>query len=294
MEWVVLSATGGLGVVDVESSVWTARQAQQGARADDDVIRSAVVAYDGGVGLITSTGSAHRIDTGDLPRLVPGGPWSLWDAPKAQEMIRLDAPAEVVGLLSLDLDAPALALGTRNGVVKRVSPEYNGWSQWEVMSVKPDDTIIGVSQAGEADELVFITANAQLLRLTAREVRPQGRSAGGMAGIKVTDNSEAIFFTAVAKSDRDDVVVVTLANGRDSVATIKQTALREYPAKGRATTGVRTHRFLKGQTHLDLAWVGIPPVRACDAKGSPRNVSNCDDRRDGTGVKVYGSFFAFG
>jgi DNA gyrase subunit A len=162
------------------------------------------------------------------------------------------------------------------------------------MAVKDDDHIIGAGHAGDGDELVFVTSDAQLLRLSAREVRPQGRTAGGMNGIKLADDSECILFTAIARQARDQAIVATLACGPDSASSVKTTGFKEYPSKGRATTGVRTHRFLKGQDHLALAWAGLPPVRACDSAGSPRNLPLAEDRRDATGVKVYGPFYALG
>ena len=289
MEQVILGATGRLARVDLNESAWRARTAHA-ARVDHDVISSIAYAADGYAGAVTSTGAACRIRAEDLPALVPGGPWSLWDGPLASDL----AEGHVVGLYDLDLDSPPLALGTRNGVVKRVVPEYKGWETWEVMSVKPDDEIVGVAQAGDADDLIFITDDAQLLRLSAREVRPQGRAAGGMAGIKLAEDSHVIFFTAISKADRDEAVVATLAVGPDSAATLKTTDFSEYPSKGRSTTGVRTQRFLKGQDHLALAWAGLPPVRACDSAGAPRNLPAAGDRRDGTGAKVYGPFFALG
>jgi len=289
MDQVILAATGRLARVDLDESVWRARAANT-ARVDHDVIASVAYDCDGYVGAVTTTGSAYRIAVENLPVLSPGGPWSMWDGPLADELAEGN---HVVGLYNLDLDSPPLALGTRNGVVKRVVPEYKGWETWEVMSVKEDDGIVGVSQAGDADDLVFITEDAQLLRMSAREVRPQGRAAGGMAGIKLAD-SHVIFFTTISKPDRDEAVVVTLAVGRDSASTVKTTPFSEYPAKGRSTTGIRTQRFLKGQDHLSLAWAGLPPVRACDSTGTPRNLPASTDRRDGTGAKVYGPFTALG
>ena len=289
MDQVILAATGRLARVDCDESVWRAR-AVHTARVDHDVIASAAYACDGYVGAVTSTGTAYRISVEDLPVLVSGGPWSLWDGPLADD---LAGGNHVVGLYNLDLDSPPLALGTLGGVVKRVVPEYKGWETWEVMSVRDDDQIVGVAHAGDADDLVFVTEDAQLLRLSAREVRPQGRAAGGMAGIKLAD-SHVIFFTAVSRQDRDEAVVATLAVGRDSASTVKTTPFSEYPAKGRSTTGIRTQRFLKGQDRLALAWVGLPPVRACDSTGAPRNLPTSTDRRDGTGAKVYGPFSALG
>ncbi|MDR0283705.1 MAG: hypothetical protein LBI33_02285 [Propionibacteriaceae bacterium] len=294
MDWVLLSAAGRLARVETAEPVWRARLRHGNARADHDVITAAAPASGGAVGAVTSRGAAYRLELDDLPRLAPGGPWSLWDGPVADDLFALQGGEHVAGLMSLDPDAPPLALGTRGGVVKRVVPEYKGWETWEVMAVKEDDAIVGLAHAADTADLVFITTDAQLLRLSAREVRAQGRPAGGMAGVKLADDARVICSTAIAREDRDEAAVATLAVGPDAAATVKLTPFADYPAKGRATAGVRTQRFLKGQTRLALAWAGLPPVRACDSTGAPRNLPAADDRRDGTGTKVYGPFFAFG
>src|SRR4029453_3929486 len=107
-------------------------------------------------------------------------------------------------------------------------------------------------------DLVFVTQQAQLLRFPASSVRPQGRTAGGMAGIKLAANDLVLHFGAV-RADDPAAVVVTIAGSNGALpgtapGTAKVTAFDEYPSKGRATGGVRVHRFLKGEDTLLLAW----------------------------------------
>ena len=66
--------------------------------------------------------------------------------------------------------------------------------------------------------------------------------------------------------------------------SVKVTPFSEYPAKGRATGGVRCHRFLKGEDTLVLAWAGTAPARAAAASGAPVDLPAADGRRDGSGV----------
>jgi DNA gyrase subunit A len=294
MEYVLLSATGRLARADAAPSYAAARAAQvQFPRSAHDVIRSAAPA-DGGVGLVTSAGRALRLDWEALPALE--GAWSLADAPEAAGVTGLADGETAVGVFGLDLDLPPLALGTRDGVVKRVVPEYKGWDDWEVIALKEGDAVVGAALAADGDEVVFVTSDGQLLRSAAREVRAQGRAAGGMAGIKLAEGARVLAFAAVAKADRDAALVATLATGPrpDAPLTAKVTPFAQFPAKGRATGGVRCHRFLKDQDRLALAWVGLPPARACDRDGNFRNLPAVDDRRDGTGTKVYASFGYFG
>ena len=80
-----------------------------------------------------------------------------------------------------------LALGTASGVVKRVAPDYPAnATEVDVISLKEGDRVVRAVQLTTEDaDLVFITSDAQLLRFRAAAVRPQGRAAGGMAGIKL-------------------------------------------------------------------------------------------------------------
>ncbi len=101
---------------------------------------------------------------------------------------------------------------------------------------------------GEED-LVFVTSDAQLLRFSAGLVRPQGRPAGGMAGIKLASNARVVSFSAVDPAH--PAVVVTVAGSSSALpgteaGTAKVTPYDEYPAKGRATGGVRCQRLAQG------------------------------------------------
>ena len=71
--------------------------------------------------------------------------------------------------------------------------------------------------------------------------------------------------------------------GTDAGA-VKVAPFSEYPPKGRATGGVRCHRFLKGEDALLLGWVGPAPAVAAAASGAPVELPTADGRRDGSGV----------
>ena len=106
-----------------------------------------------------------------------------------------------------------------------------------------------------------------------------------MAGVKLGVGARVVFFGAVPDGD---AVVVTVSGtskalpGTDA-GLVKVTPLAEYPGKGRATGGVRCHRFLKGEDTLLLAWAGPAPARAAAASGSPVELPPAEGRRDGSG-----------
>ncbi|WJV45700.1 DNA gyrase/topoisomerase IV subunit A [Streptomyces flavofungini] len=264
-----------------------------GKRVKHDVIVSAVPATARGeVGAVTSEGRLLRLSVVDLPQLpdTASAPNLSGGAPVA-ELLSLNADEKLICLMTLDESSPGLALGTEQGVVKRVVPDYPAnKEELEVITLKDGDRIVGAAElrTGEED-LVFITDDAQLLRYPAGQVRPQGRPAGGMAGIKLSDGAKVLSFTAVDPAA--DAVVFTVAGSRgtldDSVhTTAKVTPFDQYPRKGRATGGVRCQRLLKGEDCLSFAWAGPTPPRAAQRNGLPAELPEVDPRRDGSGVSL--------
>jgi DNA gyrase subunit A len=286
---VLLSSTGLLARTVTEELPPTV----EGRRAKHDVIVSAVAATQrGDIGVVTSAGRLLRLAVIDLPQLpdTATAPNLAGGAPLA-EFVSLEPGETVVCLTTLEEASPGLAIGTLQGVVKRVVPDYPAnKDELEVITLKEGDRIVGATElrTGEED-LVFITSDAQLLRYPASQVRPQGRPAGGMAGVKLSAGAEVISFTAVDPAA--DAVVFTVAGATGTLepasgTSAKVTPFDQYPRKGRATGGVRCQRFLKGEDVLVLAWAGATPARAAQRNGTPVELPEPDPRRDGSGTPL--------
>jgi DNA gyrase subunit A len=172
--------------------------------------------------------------------------------------------------------------------VKRVNPELLSRDAWEVLRLADGDEVVGaVELTTGGEELCFVTSDAQLLHFGAGAVRPQGRSGGGIAGVRLSAGAHAVFFGAFTVDD--EAVVVTVSGSSTALpgtepGSVKVSAFSEYPSKGRATGGVRCHRFLKGEDTLVLAWVGRGPAMAAAESGSPVDLPAADGRRDGSGT----------
>lgn len=264
-----------------------------GKRVKHDVIVSAVPATARGeVGAVTSTGRLLRISVIDLPQLpdTASAP-NLSGGAQVSEFLTLEGDEKLICLMTLDESSPGLAIGTAQGVVKRVVPDYpSNKDELEVISLRDGDRIVGAIELSTGDEdLVFITDDAQLLRFQASVVRPQGRPAGGMTGIKLAEGVKVISFTAVDPAV--EAVVFTVAGSRgtldDSVqTTAKVTPFDQYPRKGRATGGVRCQRLLKGEDCLSFGWAGATPAHAAQKNGTPAELPEIDPRRDGSGISL--------
>jgi DNA gyrase subunit A len=296
-------------------------RALAGRATHDSIISSVAATARGTIGVLTSAGRLIRIGVLELPALPPSAqsPALAGGAP-VSEFVSTEPGETVVALVAADGSADGagagLAVGTAAGVVKRVAPDYpQNATEFEVIGLKDGDRVVGAVQlTDESEDLVFITSDAQLLRFGAAVVRPQGRSAGGMAGIRLSARASVIWFGAVrpagdeaapeGQSRDGDLpdgapVVVTVAGSAGALpgaaaATVKLTPYREYPAKGRATGGVRCHRFLKDEDVLVLAWAGPGPARGATEAGTPVALPAADGRRDGSGERVGQTLAALG
>ena len=311
---VLMSGTGLVARVAVASGDDSERALvpppSEGERAAHDVIVAAARAtVRGTVGLVTSAGRLIKLNVLELPAMPPGaGAVSLAGGTPVTEFASFDRGETVVGLAAVDSLAGGsglgLALGTAEGVVKRVLPDYpQNRDEFELITLKAGDRVVGAVQlSGESDELVFITSDAQLLRYAASSVRPQGRAAGGMAGVRLSAGASVVWFGAAdagaasgtpsgPPGSYSPAVVVTVAGSAGALpgtgaASVKVTPLHEYPSKGRATGGVRCHRFLKGEDMLVMAWAGPAPAVAATDKGAPVPLPDPVGKRDGSGTAL--------
>ena len=283
---VLLSSTGLVARVDGGEPLGSG-----GPRVQHDVVTSVVeTTTRGELGALTTLGRVHRLQAIDLPSMPP-----LATAPNLQggspisELLTLEAGERVLALSRLGETGGVWAFGTERGVVKRTNHEVTAKDSWDLIRLDDGDRVVGaVELTDESVDLVFVTSDGSLLHFPASAVRPQGRSGGGMAGINLAAGAKVVFFGAAAVEGGE---VVTVAGGADALpgtdsGTVKVTPFTEYPAKGRATGGVRCHRFLKGEDALLAAWVGQAPAVAAAASGSPVALPAPDPRRDGSGAPL--------
>lgn len=266
--------------------------------------------------LITSAGRLVLAHVADLPQInvEEGKPALLTRGVIAQELLASTESTEpvanerVISAMPLDTaESPTpLALGTSNGVVKR----WNGESpttmdSWSIIDLKDGDTVVSAAPARDDDRLVFISTDSSLLTFEAKQVRPQGRTAGGMAGIRLAEGESVAAFAVVPHEDIEwhyeegenglfsasGTVVFTVAGDSEALpgtenGAAKLTPFDMYPTKGRGTGGVRSQRFLKGQDTLIHAYVGYYPLQAVTAKGNRVELPKPDMRRDGSGTEL--------
>ena len=293
---VLVSVTGRALRLDRDPSAPEPQRGSSRATKHGAVLASADGTVRGEFGAILSDGTLHRFTPVDLP-LVPAASVAFSAGVKLLDYLGIaDKKLRVVGIAPLDGEAAAstpLGLFTAQGTVKRVLlAELPAKPSFEVIGLKAGDSLVGAFPAPDDSEFAVVTSDAQLLRFAAASVRPQGRPAGGMAGIRLSPEARVVFAGAVPVGA--DARVVTVADssitlpGTD-VATAKVSDWAEIPAKGRATGGVRVQRFLKWEDQIACAWVGVGEPRALAADGAARKLPTELGKRDGSGTPIDGA-----
>lgn len=249
------------------------------------------------VGAVLSDGTLIKFVPVDLP-VVPSASISFKAGVSMKSYLGEDTGKnKIVGLVTLTGETP-VGLVTRQGVVKRVIlTDLPQRESFEIMTVKPGDEIISVTAAPDEAEFAIISSEAQLLRFSCSAVRPQGRTASGMAGITLKGAAEVVFATSIEPSETS--VVVTVASSSYALPGIdlpsaKVSEFEEFPAKGRATGGVRAHRFLKGEDKLAAAWIGNGEAVAVGSDGKIRDLPTEMSKRDGSGFSSDGEIDSIG
>lgn len=315
---VMLSATGLIARTSEDAvERWENRSASGGRAKDDQIVSMFRTSTRSSYGLVTSAGRLVLTHVVELPKVSADGPLSVTGGVKAEELlgmtentdpIRGERVIAAIDMPSTDDDGQLvpLALGTRNGVVKRWNRESpTTMDSWSVIDLKDDDEVLAAAEARDEDRLVFVSTDSSLLTFEAKNVRPQGRTAGGMAGIRLAEGCSAAAFAVVPDGkvtwnyeegenglfSASGAVVLTVAGDSEALpgtenGAAKVTPLEMYPTKGRGTGGVRSQRFLKGQDTLILAFVGAYPLHASTQSGAPVELPKPDMRRDGSGTDL--------
>lgn len=269
--------------------------ANLGGRTKHDVVVSTTQATARGeIGLVTSFGRIHKLSVVEIAALAANETaLSLKGGSALKEFVILDKKEVPLALVPLTEEA-VLALGTLRGVIKRVTLDIPKGDVFDVIRLEDGDSVVGAGVTTNEDQhLVFITTDGQLLHFDASLVRPQGRGAGGMAGINLSKDASVLAF--MVASPTDDVLTVagstTALPGTDP-GTFKVTPLSEYPTKGRATGGVRCHTLRKSENALLFAAVGQAPLRAAAAGGANVDLSFEYSKRDATGTALSSNIVA--
>jgi len=108
------------------------------------------------------------------------------------------------------------------------------------INLKNGDLLVSARKAGDGDEIILATKQAQSIRFSEKEIRPMGRAATGIRGIRIKKDDAVIGMEVIRKDQLKDknYLLVLTENGYG-----KRTLLSEYKKQGRGGTGVKTAKI---------------------------------------------------
>jgi DNA gyrase subunit A len=242
------------------------------------------------IGFVTNFGRVIRVHAGDIP----AGTIEVFAnaSISVSEFLGLSSDERVLTALEL-IESNEIALATQQGIIKRVIADYPAKDDFEIINLKDGDRLVGAEVCTDNDRFVLIASDSQLLTFDAALVRAQGRAASGVAGMNLSSGSRVIYFGVIGSSELETATVLTAAcsslalQGTDP-GSAKLSLLSEFPTKGRATGGVRSHKFLKGEDSLYFAWAGRATPKLSAPDGRPIKVNLSLAKRDASGEKLAG------
>jgi DNA gyrase subunit A len=211
---------GGRGVKGAES-------------ADDDFVADMFAASTHDHILVfTTKGRVYQKKVFELPsgsRISRGRP--------IVNVIDLQEDEKVVAILPVAEfhDDHTVFFATKSGTVKKTGASAYAKIRSTgiiAISIEEGDDLVDVQMTHAGMDVVLATKNGQLIRFNDDQVRPMGRDARGVRGIKLRGDDQVVGMTAF-EPDSTATLLTVCENGYG-----KRTALEEYPTKNRAGMGV--------------------------------------------------------
>jgi DNA gyrase subunit A len=143
-----------------------------------------------------------------------------------------------------------LVMATRNGVVKKTPLEQFDKVRSSgiiAITIAPDDELAWVDVANGDDDVILASAQGKIARFAEDEVRPMGRPAAGVIGIRLASPTDRVVGMSVVQPTADLLVLTETGYG-------KRVPLTEFRAMHRGSQGVRLIS-LEGKKTGDVAAV---------------------------------------
>ena len=157
-------------------------------------------------------------------------------------LLRLDPGEKVSTIIPIQnfAEGKYLLFATKNGLIKKTSLiEYNiaRKSGLQAITLKEDDELIGVRLTDGEDNIVLVTRQGMCITFDEKDVRPTGRSAQGVIGIRLNENDYVIGMESIISNTKSTLLAIT--ENRYG----KRTELEEYRVINRGGKGVITYKI---------------------------------------------------
>lgn len=185
----------------------------------------------------TNKGKAYRLRGYELPE---AGRTARGTA--IVNLLRLDGGEKISAVIPIQnfAEGKYLFMATKNGLVKKVAlNEFDAVRKAGIIAInlKENDELIDVKLTDGEDNVVLVTCKGISITFNEKEVRPMGRNATGVIGIKLSDEDYVIGMESIIEGSNATLLSIT-ENGFG-----KRTELEEYRVQTRGGKGVMTYKI---------------------------------------------------
>jgi len=238
---------GGVGVVDLNT------------KEEDFITISLTTSTHSDLLFFTDKGKVYQIKMYDLPegkRATRGK--------SIMNYLQVASDEKVTSILPMPKDVKnskvALVMVTRDGTVKKsIADAFKDVRRSGLIAIKlkDDDILLSTMFVEKEDDVILTSVNGQSIRFAENDVRPMGRTAAGVRGMKLSKGDE-IASCDVIKKDlaKESKLLVATENGYG-----KMTKLTEYKTQGRGGSGIKTVSITEKTGKLMVAKVVVDEER---------------------------------
>ena len=158
-------------------------------------------------------------------------------------LLRLDAGEKISAVIPISnfADGKYLLMGTKRGFIKKTPlNEFDSNRKNGLLSItlREDDELIDVRLTDGQDNVVLVTEQGSCITFSEKDVRPMGRTAQGVIGIRLDEDDCVIGMESIIEGNKNATLLAITENGFG-----KRTELEEYRVQTRGGKGVITYKI---------------------------------------------------
>ena len=202
-------------------------------RENDFVTELVMTSSHQNLAFFTNYGKAYKLRAYEVPeagRTAKGTP--------AVNFLNLMQSERISAIMPIDEggDDQFLIACTKKGTIKKTAlSEFNTQRKTGLIAItlKDGDEMVGIKQSGGDDIVIVVTKNGKCISFSEKDVRPMGRTAGGVRAIKLEGDDEVVSMTLVHPGEK---VLAVTENGYG-----KRTPVEDYKIQARGGKGMLTY-----------------------------------------------------
>ena len=188
----------------------------------------------------TDTGKVYRAKAHEIPKTNRTARGSL-----IQNVLTMSQEEKVQAIIDTrDYETEKfLLIMTEKGVVKKSKFKDfdSNYKSLQAITLKEDDKVVSVKTTSGNEDVILVSQNGQAIRFEEKNLKPQGRTAQGVRGIKLREGDKVVG----ASTSRDETLLFVTAKGYG-----KRTKLDEFRKAGRGGMGVKALKVTESKGNL--------------------------------------------